>query len=88
MIKTLKWRLNVVIAIVLIGVLAVIAIYTFHILLWHKLISEQEKCTYETLFSTDLFGELYDAYAVTRIVLAFFIDLWIAISTIITLRML
>ena len=88
MLKTLKFRLNFILSIVILGLLAVIAIYIFHIIFWHKLINEQGKCDYTGLFATKLFGELYDAYATTRIVLSFVIDLWIAISTVITLRML
>ena len=88
MLRKVKMRQKCIVAIVLIGILAIIAIFSFHIILWHERINEQELCSYDELISSALLGELYEVYAITRVSLSGVIDLWIAIMTVITLRML
>ena len=71
----------------LIFIAAIIAIYIFHILLWHETINKQNPaiCDYESFQTSPTFEELYAVYAYTRICIAGFIDIWIASMTIMTL---
>ena len=71
----------------LIFIAAIIAIYIFHILLWHETINKQNPtiCDYESFQTSPAFEELYAVYAYTKVSIAGFIDIWIASMTITTL---
>ena len=72
----------------LFGIVTVLAIYIAQVVYWHEKITEAGLCTYHDLFTSSLFSRLYDEYALTRIFLSGSIDLWIAVMTIIVLRLL